>query len=80
MKTLKHLRVVLAIAFFMAMFLWAGDGLSGGIPPYYELSDILIEIAFLTGVTFFIYYGIYFFLRLIFYLSDRKKITLKRNS
>lgn len=80
MKTLKHLRIVLAIAFFMAMFLWAADGLSDGIPPYYELTHVLIEIGFATGFFLVIYSAIYFFLRLVFYLSDRKKVTPIRNS
>lgn len=80
MKTLKHLRIVLVIASIMAMFIYATVSLSEETPPYYELIDVLIEFGFAVGVMFIIYSGIYFFLRLIFYIADRKKSTPKRNS
>ena len=73
MKTLKHLGIVLGIAFLMIVFLWAAETLSEGIPDSYTLSHTLLEIAVMTGYIFVIYSGIYFFLRLVFYLSRKKK-------
>ena len=77
MKTLKHLGIVAGIAFVIGMFLWVAESLSEGIPAYYELHHILIEIAFATGAIFIVYSGIYFFLRLVFYLSGNKKASAK---
>ncbi|MCF8232602.1 MAG: hypothetical protein K9J27_10475 [Bacteroidales bacterium] len=77
MKTLKHLGIVAGIAFVIGMFLWVAESLSEGIPAYYELHHILIEIAFATGAIFVVYSSIYFFLRLVFYLSRHKKASTK---
>ena len=74
MKTLKHLGIVVGIAIIMAIFLWAAETLSEGIPDYYTLSGTLLEIAVMTGIIFVVYSGIYFFLRLVFYLSGKKKV------
>lgn len=80
MKTLKDLRVIILIAFMMALFLYAFDSLIDEIPAFYELYHILIEIAFVTGLIFVIYSGIYFFLRLVFYLLGKKKSFQNRIS
>ncbi|MCF8307860.1 MAG: hypothetical protein K9I68_02510 [Bacteroidales bacterium] len=80
MKTLKHLGIVAGIAFIMAMYFWAADSLNEGIPAYYELHNILVEIAFATGAVFVVYSSIYFFLRLVFYLSRNKKVSKKNET
>lgn len=53
---------------------------AGGVQQSSNLYRILTEVAFLTGVVFFIYAHLYFFLRVIFHFSRKKKDLQNKDS
>ena len=80
MKTLKHLGIVLGAAFIIAMMILLVAKGSGGVQQSSNLSRILTEVALVTGVVFFIYAHLYFFLRVIFHFSHKKKDLQNKDS